>query len=213
MAVGLSLSGYAAHSLFKSTEAQAGIKIFKDLQIRSSAGTANNLLASELMAGLPVEKLITEGNHTHKIMVTADLIAKINAGETVQFPSEDGSDGSGPHRVTINPATLVNGGNSIEAFESEGADILGARLGKGETPFLYVAGQNLKPDSIRYCIGDDACQKDESLLLPMEIYTGVDGKQIFSSKKKITFKDSDLIHIFAETVNGDIAKIIAKISK
>ncbi len=211
----LGFYSYLGYQAFGSSTAHATVKVFRDLQMTCGVGTTKTFAAENfLTAGdVTIAQGIVEGNHTHNVVVTAAQINMIIAGQVIRFPSAQGSDNSGPHNVTIDPAQVVAAGNSIEAFEAEGADIIGVVLGKGDAPFLYVSGQNLKPGSLSYCIGGSACQTPSGKIVALEAYTTKNGQDIFTSRDRLMINNGDLIHVFAETSTGSPVKVIAKVAK
>jgi hypothetical protein len=211
----LGVYGMLGRQIFGSTQAHAAVKVYRDLVMTCGVGRTKNLPAEMLIAGtdVVVTQGVVEGNHTHDVRVTSAQINSVLSGQSVRFASERGSDDSGPHNITIDPANVAANGGSVEAFEAEGADIIGVRFGNGPSPYLYVVGQNLDQNSIRYCVGDGTCQTANATLLAMELYNSTKGREIYSSKSRLTITDNALIHIFAQTNAGANVKIIAKVTK
>ncbi len=176
-----SLLGY---QLFASTNAHASVKVFRDLEMTCGVGTTKNFAAENFLSGtnVTITQGIVEGNHTHNVTVTAAQIDMIMAGQSIRFPSERGTDNSGPHNVTIDPARVAAAGNSVEAFEAEGADIISVVIGKGDKPFLYVSGLNPKPTSLTYCLGAGVSQTANGTKNPLESYATKNCQEIFTSK-------------------------------
>jgi hypothetical protein len=201
--------------LFGSSKAYAAVKVYRDLVMSCGVGQTKNLPAEMLIAGtdVVVAQGVVEGNHTHDVKITAAQLDTVLSGQSVRFQSQRGSDDSGPHNITIDPANIAANGGSVEAFEAEGADIIGVRLGQGKSPYLYVVGQNLNPNSLKFCMGDGVCQKPGAITTPLELYNAANGRDIFSSKTPLTIENNTLIHIFGETNTGNSIKIIAKVMK
>ena len=198
----------------KSGKAYAAVKTYSDINVRSAAGTASPLLATNLISGMPYIGKITEATHTHTYDVTLDQIAQINAGQIVTLTSSRGSDNSGPHTVTINPATLVANGGSIKVFQSENGNLLSVRLGKGDQPFLYVEGtESLDPATVKTCLGVAANCQTESSFTKMDLVTEITDRQIFSSIDRVNVQGETLVHVWATTKSGSVAKIVAKVNK
>ncbi len=204
-----------SESFFKVGQVAYGsVKTYSDLAVRSTAGTASPLTAAALVAGESFTGKITEATHTHAYIVTTEQLAQINAGQVITLTSSQGTDGSVPHRVTIDPARLLAGGNSLQVFESENGDLLALRLGQGAEPHFYVEGQEgLNPDSVKACLGAMSACQSEGAFTPMQLVKEISDRQIFGSVQKVQVSGETYVHVWATAQSGKSAKIVAKISK
>jgi len=193
--------------------AYGAVKTFADIRVRC-IGTVQPLLATDLVKGVAFTGLVDEGGHTHTYTVSPEQIAQINAGQVVTLRSSNGTDGSGPHNVTIDPAQLLPNGGSIQVFQSENGNLIGLRLGKGDQPYLYVEGaEGLDAATVKLCIGLAAACQAEASFSKMELINEIQDRQIFSSINRINVQGESLVHVWATTQSGAAAKIVAKIGK
>ena len=194
--------------------AYAGVKSYSDLNVRSAAGTASPLTAAALASGQSFTGKITEGNHTHSYTVSPEQLAQINAGHVVTLTSSQGSDGSVPHRVTIDPARLLAGGSTVQVFESEHGELLAIRLGQGAQPYFYVEGsEGLNPESVKACLGTIAACQSEAAFSQMQLVKEISDRQIFGSVQRVQLTEESYLKVWATSQSGKTAKIVAKITK
>jgi|GEM_PF-3999812 hypothetical protein len=200
-------------SQLKVGEAAYGaVKTFSDLRVRC-IGTVQPILAADLIKGTAFTGRVDEGGHTHTYTVTPEQIAMINAGQVVQLRSSLGSDGSGAHNVTIDPAQLLPNGGSIQVFQSENGQLIGIRLGKGNQPYLYVEGtEGLDPATVKLCIGLAASCQAEGSFNRMQLIQEITNRQVFGSINRISVQGETLVHVWATTQSGVQTKIVAKIN-
>jgi len=195
-------------------KAFAGVRVYKDIRV-VAIGAVTPLSAAAIASGMPFSGKVDEGSHMHAYTLTAAQIKDITAGKTVKVDSGLASDGSGhKHTVTVNPATVLKGGATLKVFESENADLLAVKLGKGEEPYVYVEGaEELDPTTVKMCMGDLAvCQEDGNFSL-LELVEGLNKRQVFSSIDHIAVQADSTIHVWATSKNGKVARIIATVNK
>lgn len=200
-------------SLKVGETAYGAVKTFSDIRVRC-IGTVQPMLASDLIKGVAFTGKVDEGGHSHTYTVSPEQIAQINAGQVVTLRSSQGTDGSGPHTVTIDPTQLLPGGSSIQVFQSENGNMIALRLGKGPQPYLYVEGaQGLDPETVKVCIGLAASCQAEGSFSKMELISEIKDRQIFGSVQRIEVQGESLVHVWATTQSGAQTKVVAKISK
>ena len=95
--------------------------VYRGIQIRHDLGRGPALTAAQLKAGVEVVAgYIDEGSHRHEIVVTADEIAQLNAGQMVQKRSPQAAGHT--HGITIDPRNTIPGDEIIDDVTPDDQD-------------------------------------------------------------------------------------------
>jgi hypothetical protein len=206
---------------------------FKDLYVRS-LGFQDILTATQWQAGQAVtlSSTIEPRSHSHQVIIPAEEIAKLSAGQNVSFQSQLAQ--GHQHPVSIKLTDAVPGGSVIpnvaqpsttqppttgvgpvpptsNPVQASG-NSFSAILGDDAEPYLYVeAIAPIDSSSIFYCLGDaQSCSRMD--WVPMVQVTLIPGRTIYRSKYRLKLRPNDVIHISANSLTGGRTELHAEVT-